>query len=159
MIFNWTRPTFEGDVESFSNMKKEIDFLRSVVTEVKGVVTEVKGVVTEVQGDLRILHPLPYARLHFQKCIDHQIACNEAVNAFIDQHTLKVINMNSSLSHQLQELKRELKKAWDARFAAAHLCEPPPTLESILWIVAKSGFTREVAPFMNCSNSASPFKR
>ena len=55
----------------------------------------------EVHDDLRILHPLPYARLHFQKCINHQIACNDAVNAFIDQHTFKVINVTPSLSSQL----------------------------------------------------------
>jgi hypothetical protein len=109
--------------------------------------------LTEVHTDLRILHPLPYARLHLQKCIEHQTACNDAVNAFISLHSLKVINSSPSLSHQLQELKRELKKAWDARFSAAFLCKPPPTLKSLLWIVAKSGYTREVAPFMNLSKS------
>jgi hypothetical protein len=116
-------------------------------------VTRLTSDLTEIHDDLRILHPLPYARLHLQKCINHQIACNEAVNAFIDRYTLKVINVNPSLSLQLQELKRELKKAWDARFAAAHLCEPRPSLESILWIVAKSGFTKEVAPLMNLSKA------
>jgi hypothetical protein len=109
--------------------------------------------LTEIHDDLRILHPLPYARLHLQKCITHQIACNEAVNAFIDRYTLKVINVNTSLSLQLQELKRELKKSWDARFAAAFLCEPRPTLANVLWIVAKSGFTKEVAPLMNLSKA------
>ena len=112
-------------------------------------VTRLTSDLTEIHDDLRILHPLPYARLHLQKCINHQIACNEAVNAFIDRYTLKVINVNTSLSLELRELKRELKKAWDARFAAACLCEPPPTLESILWIVSKSEYTNEVAPMMN----------
>jgi hypothetical protein len=37
--------------------------------------------------------------------------------------------------------------------AAAFLCQPPPTLESILWIVAKSGYTKEVAPLMNLSKA------
>ena len=75
------------------------------------------------------------------------------MNVFISLHTLKVINSTPSLTHQLQELKMELKKAWDARFSAAFLCEPPPTLESILWIAAKSGYTKEVAPFMNLSKA------
>jgi len=75
------------------------------------------------------------------------------VNAFISLHTLEVIYSTPSLTLQLHELKRELKKAWDARFAAACLCEPPPTLESILWIVSKSGYTKEVAPFMNLSKA------
>jgi hypothetical protein len=109
--------------------------------------------LSEIHEDLRILHPLPYARLHLQKCITHQIACNEAVNAFIDRYTLKVINVTPSLSLELQELKNELKKAWDARFAAAFLCDPRPTLENVLWIVAKSGFKREVAPLMNLSKA------
>jgi hypothetical protein len=75
------------------------------------------------------------------------------VNAFISLHTLEVIYSTPSLTLQLHDLKRELKKAWDARFAAACLCEPPPTLESILWIVSKSGYTKEVAPFMNLSKA------
>ena len=75
------------------------------------------------------------------------------MNAFISLHTLEVIYSTPSLTLQLHDLKRELKKAWDARFAAACLCEPPPTLESILWIVSKSGYTKEVAPFMNLSKA------
>jgi hypothetical protein len=141
-------------------MEKKIESLRSVVarvesdnTHLNSTVTRLLTDLTEVHTDLRILHPLPYARLHLQKCINHQLACNDAVNAFISLHSLKVINSSPSLTLQLQELKRELKKAWDARFSAAFLCEPPPTLESILWIVAKSGYTREVAPMMNLSKA------
>jgi len=109
--------------------------------------------LTEIHNDLPILHPLSNARLHLHKCIKHQNSCHDAVNAFIDRYSLEVINSTPSLSSQLHELKIELKKAWDARFAAAHLCEPRPTLESILWIVAKSGFTREVAPLINLSKA------
>jgi hypothetical protein len=141
-------------------MEKKIESLRSVVarvesdnTHLNSAVTRLLTDLTEVHTDLRILHPLPYARLHLQKCINHQLACNDAVNAFISLHTLKMINSTPSLTLQLQELKIELKKAWDARFSAAFLCEPPPTLESILWIVSKSGYTKEVAPFMNLSKS------
>jgi hypothetical protein len=43
-------------------------------------------------------------------------------------------------------------KAWNDRFAAESAAYPP-TLESILWIVAKSGYTKEVAPFMNLSKA------
>jgi ankyrin repeat protein len=151
-------------------MKKEIESLRSVMTELKSDNTQLKSVVarhesdntllkldnarlltdlSEVHTDLRILHPLPYARLHLQKCINHQITCNDAVNAFISRHTLPVISSTPSLTLQLQALKRDLKKAWDARFAAAFLCEPSPTLDKVLWIVAKNGHTKEV---MRCIN-------
>jgi hypothetical protein len=145
----------------------ENESLRSIVTRVESDNTHLLSSVlqlkldnarlltdlTEVHNDLRILHPLHYARLHLQKCINHQIACNDAVNAFISLHTLPVICSTPCLTLHLQELNTDLKKAWDARFAAAFLCEPPPTLESLLWIVAKSGYTKEVAPFMNLSTS------
>jgi len=111
-----------------SEMEKEIESLRSTVTELKSDNTQLKldnsrllTDLSEVHTDLRILHPLPYARLHLQKCINHQIACNDAVNAFISLHTLPVISSSPSLTLQLQALKRELKKAWDARFSAAFL--------------------------------------
>jgi hypothetical protein len=117
---------------------------------------DIAGMTTdlyEIHDDLRILHPLPYARLKLTECIKIQEACNDAVNDFVELHTLKVINVNTTLSLQLQELKNILKKAWDARFAAAHLCEPPPKLENVVHILAKSGFTREVAPLMNLSKA------
>jgi len=147
--------------------EKEIESLRSNMAQLRDDNTQLNSTIsqlkidnarlttdlTEIHNDLRILHPLPYARLHLQKCITHQIACNDAVNAFIDRYTLKVIIVNTSLSLQLQELKKELKKAWDARFAAAFLCDPRPTLANVLWIVAKSGFTQEVAPLMNLSKA------
>jgi ankyrin repeat protein len=109
--------------------------------------------LSEVHDDLRILHPLPYARLHLEKCIEHQIACNDAVNAFIEAHTITVIDASPSLTLQLQELKKNLKKAWDARFAAAFLCEPPPTLSKVIWIVAKNGYTEEVIRCMNLNRA------
>jgi hypothetical protein len=148
-------------------MKKEIEFLRSVVNRVESDNTQLKSDNTQlkldnarlltdlsdVHTDLRILHPLPYARLHLQKCINHQIACNDAVNAFISRHTLSVIYSTPSLTLQLQALKSELKKAWDARFSAAFLCEPLPTFDKVLWIVAKNGHTNEVMRCMNLNQS------
>ena len=75
------------------------------------------------------------------------------MNAFISLHTLPVINSTPYLTLQLQELNQELKKAWDARFAAAYLCEPSPTLDKVLWIVAKNGHTKEVMRCMNLNQS------
>jgi hypothetical protein len=156
--------------EKGSKMEKEIESLRSVVarhesdntqlksdnsqlkldnSQLTATVTRLLTDLSQVNTDLRILHPLPYARLHLQKCINHQITCNDAVNAFISRHTLPVISSTPSLTLQLQALKRDLKKAWDARFAAAFLCEPSPTLDKVLWIVAKNGHTKEV---MRCIN-------
>jgi hypothetical protein len=146
--------------EKTSKMEKEIESLRSAVTELKSDNPQLKldnarllTDLSEVHTDLRILHPLPYARLHLQKCINHQIACNDAVNAFISRHTLSVIYSTPPLTLQLHELKRELKKAWDARFAAAFLCEPSPTLDKVLWIVAKNGYTKAVMRCMNLNQA------
>jgi hypothetical protein len=132
--------------EKTLKMEKEIESLRSVVARHESDNTLLKldnarllTDLTEVHTDLRILHPLPYARLHLQKCINHQITCNDAVNTFISLHTLPVIHSTPSLNLQLHELKRELKKSWDARFSAAFLCEPPPTFDKVLWIIAKNG--------------------
>jgi len=113
--------------------------------------SQIGSEIAEIQRNLHSLHPLPYARLHLQKCIDRQKACNDAVNAFIHQCTSASVSAYSSLSLtlQLRELKRNLKKAWDARFAAAFLCQPPPIFEDVLWIVAKSGYTKEM---MRCLN-------
>jgi hypothetical protein len=75
------------------------------------------------------------------------------VNTFISLHTLPVIHSTPSLNLQLHELKRELKKSWDARFSAAFLCEPPPTFDKVLWIIAKNGYTKEVMRCMNLNQA------
>jgi hypothetical protein len=146
--------------EKTLKMEKEIESLRSVVARHESDNSQLKldnarllTDLSEVHTDLRILHPLPYARLNLQKCINHQIACNDAVNAFISLHTLSVIYSTPPLTLQLHELKRELKKAWDARFSAAFLCEPLPTLDKVLWIVAKNGHTNEVMRCMNVNQA------
>jgi hypothetical protein len=153
------RVRFEMEKKT-AEMEKEVNSLRSIVarngsdnTQLKLENTRLLIDLSKVHANLCILHPLPSARLSLQKCINHQIACNEAVNSYIELHTIEVIDSSPSLTLQLQELKRELTKAWDARSAAAFLCQPPPTLENILWIVAKSGFTKEVAPLMNLSKA------
>jgi cytohesin len=146
--------------EKTLKMEKEIESLRSVVARHESDNSQLKldnarllTDLSEVHTDLRILHPLPYARLNLQKCINHQILCNDAVNAFISRHTLSVIYSTPPLTLQLHELKRELKKAWDARFSAAFLCEPLPTLDKVLWIVAKNGHTKEVMRCMNVNQA------
>jgi ankyrin repeat protein len=153
------RVRFEMEKKT-AEMEKEVNSLRSIVarngsdnTQLKLENTRLLTDLSKVHANLCILHPLPSARLSLQKCINHQKACNEAVNSYIELHTIEVIDSSPSLTLQLQELKRELTKAWDARSAAAFLCQPPPTLENILWIVAKSGFTKEVAPLMNLSKA------
>jgi hypothetical protein len=66
---------------------------------------------------------------------------------------MKVINSDPSLSHQLHELNKELKKSWDARFAADQLCLPQPTLANVLHVMAERGFTKEVKKCMNLNKA------
>ena len=113
----------------------------------------IQSSLSEIRGDLETLHPLPYARLKLSHCIKIQEACNDALNDFHTRYSTASINSDPSLFLQLQELNKALKKAWDARFAAAFLCEPPPTLPKVLWIMAKSGFTKEVIGCMNLNKA------
>jgi hypothetical protein len=59
-----------------------------------------------------------------------------------------MINRDPLLRTEETRLIVAKTKAWNDRFAAWRAANPP-TLEDILWIVAKSGFTKEVAPFTN----------
>ena len=141
--------------------KSRIDFLESKLAQQQVEIAELRSCLSEVHGDLRILHPLPYARLHLQKCIEDQIVCNDAVNAFIDRCARASVNIYSSacLTLQLRDLKKKLKKAWDARFAAAFLCEPPPTLKNVLAIMAANGYAKEVMRCMNLNQETRSCKK
>jgi hypothetical protein len=113
----------------------------------------IQSSLSEIRGDLETLHPLPYARLKLSHCIKIQEDCNAALNAFHTRYSPASINSDPSLSHQLRELNKELKKAWDARFAAAHLCLPPPTLANVLHAMAERGYTKEVMRCMNLNKA------
>jgi hypothetical protein len=113
----------------------------------------------EARGDLRILHPLPYARLHLQHCIERQEACNAELNAFHHRYLTDTIISNPVLTLREKELRAALKSAWDARFAAAHLCEPPPTLVNTLWILAKNGFEEEIKKCLNLNKATRKCKQ
>jgi len=134
--------TIDSKFEELKNVNADIEKEQEkqsiVIARLRSETDVIKSNMSEIQRDLRILHPLPYARLYLQKCIDGQIDCNDAVNAFIDRCATASANIYSSdsLTLQLRELKKELKKAWESRFAAAHLCELPPTLANVLHIVA-----------------------
>jgi len=81
-----------------------------------------------------------------------EIAATLALNQFQQRYTQEIIINDPLLRAEEIRLTEAKTKAWNDRFAAesaAYL----PTLASILWIVAKSGFTEEVAPFLNLSKA------
>jgi len=89
---------------------------------------------------------------YFNECVLIEIAATLALNQFQKKYTRVMINRSTLLQEEEDRLIAAKTKAWNDRFAAESEAYPP-TLESILWIVAKSGFTQEVAPLMNLSKA------
>jgi hypothetical protein len=89
---------------------------------------------------------------YFNECVLIEIAATLALNQFQKKYTRIMINRSTLLQEEEDRLIAAKTKAWNDRFAAESEAYPP-TLESILWIVAKSGFTKEVAPLMNLSKA------
>jgi len=89
---------------------------------------------------------------HYDQCVLIEIAATLALNQFQKRYTDVMIANDRHLQAEETRLTEAKTKAWNDRFAAESAAYPP-TLESLLWIVAKSGYTKEVAPFMNLSKS------
>jgi len=89
---------------------------------------------------------------HLGMCIEIEKADTLALNQFQQRYTRVMINSDSLLLAEETRLISAKTEAWNDRFAAWRAANPP-TLEDVLWIVAKSGFTKEVAPFMNLSKA------
>jgi hypothetical protein len=89
---------------------------------------------------------------HYDQCVLIEIAATLALNQFQQRYTREMITNDPLLQSEETRLTEAKTKAWNNRFAAESTAYPP-TLESILWIVAKSGYTKEVAPFMNLSKA------
>jgi hypothetical protein len=89
---------------------------------------------------------------HYDQCVLIEIAATLALNQFQKRYTHDMIATDPLLQSEETRLTAAKTKAWNDRFAAESAAYPP-TLESLLWIVAKSGYTKEVAPFMNLSKA------
>jgi hypothetical protein len=141
------------------HLQTEVVHLREINTRLQTTITPLLSDISEFRGDLRILHPLPYARLHLQHCIERQETCNAELNAFHHRYLTDTIISNPVLTLREKELRAALKSAWDARFAAAHLCEPPPTLVNTLWLIAKNGFEEEIKKCLNLNKATRTCKQ
>jgi len=154
----------DNPIDKFST---QMTLLSSTVTRLEGYITQLRtenvtllsdniklrSDISILQGDLRTLHPLPYARLHLKNCTVHQAACNSAIKSFTTLHSLSSINSNPILTLQFNELKKAIKASNTAFLSAACLCKPPPTLATVLWILAKNGNTDEVKRCMNLNRA------
>jgi hypothetical protein len=132
-----------------TRLQKDIISKQEAIAKLLSENSQLRSQLEEVNNDLRILLPRPFAKLYLQKCINHQIACNDAVNLFNNQYSSEVINSDPVLTSQLQELKNALKASIIAQASAAFLCKPPPTLASVLWLIAKNGHSKDL---MRCLN-------
>jgi ankyrin repeat protein/cell division protein FtsB len=91
------------------------------------------------------------ALIHLSLCIAHRDRCELDLKNFRIQYPNEsVINANPILHARLLELITAKNEAWYTYFRAYDAAHPK-TLEDVLWVVAKAGFVKEVAPLMNLS--------
>jgi hypothetical protein len=88
---------------------------------------------------------------HLALCVDHRDQCELGLKNFLLEHpNERVINANPVLRSRHLLLTTAKNEAWEAYFKA-HKAANPKTIEDILWIMAKAGHTKLVAPLMNLS--------
>jgi hypothetical protein len=87
---------------------------------------------------------------HLQLCIARRDQCEIDLINFRRKYSETVINADPILHSRHIELMTARKEAWEAYFKAYDALYPK-TIEDILWIMAKAGHTKLVAPLMNLS--------
>jgi hypothetical protein len=87
---------------------------------------------------------------HLQLCIARRDQCEIDLINFRRKYSETVINANPILHSRYILLINARKEAWEAYFKAYDALYPK-TIEDILWIMAKAGHTKLVAPLMNLS--------
>jgi hypothetical protein len=88
---------------------------------------------------------------HLALCVAHRDQCELDLKNFLLEHpNERVINANPGLRSRHLLLLKAKNEAWDAYFKA-HKAANPKTIEDILWIMAKAGHSKLVAPLMNLS--------
>jgi hypothetical protein len=87
---------------------------------------------------------------HLQLCIARRDQCEIDLITFRRKYSETVINADPILHSRHVLLMNARKEAWEAYFKAYDALYPK-TIEDILWIMAKAGHTKLVAPLMNLS--------
>ena len=87
---------------------------------------------------------------HLQLCIARREQCEIDLITFRRKYSETVINSDPILHSRHVLLINARKEAWEAYFKAYDALYPK-TIEDILWIMAKAGHTKLVAPLMNLS--------
>ena len=87
---------------------------------------------------------------HLQLCIARREQCELDLITFRRKYSETVMNANPILHSRHVLLMNARNEAWEAYFKAYDALYPK-TIEDILWIMAKAGHTKLVAPLMNLS--------
>jgi hypothetical protein len=87
---------------------------------------------------------------HLEICIEIEVAATLALNRFQTRYTLAMRNTDPLLRAEETRLIAVKTKAWNDRFAAWRAANPP-TIEDVLWIVAKNGYTDLISKLINLS--------
>jgi hypothetical protein len=87
---------------------------------------------------------------HLQLCIARRDQCEIDLITFRRKYSETVINADPILHSRHILLINARKEAWETYFKAYDALYPK-TIEDILWIMAKAGHTKLVAPLMNLS--------
>jgi len=86
---------------------------------------------------------------HLEICIEIEVAATLALKQFQTRYTRAMINTDPLLRAEESRLISAKTKAWNDRFAAES--DANPTIEDVLWIVAKNGYSDLVAKLINLS--------
>ena len=87
---------------------------------------------------------------YYDRCVIIEIAATLALNQFQMKYTRAMINRDPLLQEEETRLVVAKTKSWNERFAAESDAYPP-TIEDVLWIVAKNGYTDLIAKLINLS--------
>jgi hypothetical protein len=137
--------------ETTSLRKDNISLLKDVTTlkmDISGLNLCIDNLRTKVT---RLELPQKEAAFaHLQLCIARRDQCEIDLINFRRKYSETVINADPILHSRHVLLMTARKEAWEAYFKAYDALYPK-TIEDILWIMAKAGHTKLVAPLMNLS--------
>jgi ankyrin repeat protein len=126
-------------------LTKENSTMRKEMKDLIGRNENFQGRITSLEISRREI-----AITHLQLCIARRDQCEIDLINFRRKYSETVINADPILHSRHIELMKARKEAWEAYFKAYDALYPK-TIEDILWIMAKAGHTKLVAPLMNLS--------
>ena len=88
------------------------------------------------------------AIINYDYCIANETSVTLTLNQFQMKYSREIIDNDYTLRLEEKALITSLIKAWKCRLAAYRAANLP-TIEKVFWIMAKNGFTSEVAPLIN----------